>query len=254
MSVGWNPWHGCIKHSEGCVNCFVYRIDSRFDRDTSLISRTKSFDLPRKRRRDKSFAIEPGQTVYTCFTSDFLLEQADGWRDEAWAMMRERSDLHFVFFTKRIRRLPGLLPADWGEGYANVTIGCTVENQKRAAERMPVFLEAPIRHRLVICAPLLGPLDLSAWLDTRIAEVSVGGESGLNARLCRYDWVLEIRRQCIDKRVAFSFHQTGARLFKDGRLYRIKKPLQRAQARKAGIDYEPDDDHEQPAADDRQAD
>lgn len=239
MSAGWNPWHGCIKYSEGCVNCFVYRIDSRFDRDSSQISKTKSFDLPRKRRRNGSPAIESGQTVYTCFTSDFLLEHADGWRAEAWAMMRERPDLHFVFFTKRILRLPGLLPEDWGDGYDNVTIGCTVENQKRARERMPVFLDIPIQRRIVICAPLLGPLDLSPWLDARIDEVSVGGESGLNARLCRYDWVLEIRRQCVEKRVAFGFHQTGARFFKDGRLYRIKKPLQRSQARKAGINYDP---------------
>lgn len=61
--------------------------------------------------------IPSGETVYTCFSSDFLLSDADPWRPEAWAMMRRRSDLHFLFITKRIERLAALLPPDWGEGY-----------------------------------------------------------------------------------------------------------------------------------------
>ena len=36
--------------------------------------------------------------------------------------------------------------------------------------------------------------------------------------------------------VRFTFHQTGARLRKDGRIYRIPRYLQHEQARKAGID------------------
>ena len=19
----WNPWHGCVKYSEGCMNCYI---------------------------------------------------------------------------------------------------------------------------------------------------------------------------------------------------------------------------------------
>ena len=34
MSVSWNPWHGCRKISEGCRNCYVYRQDSRHDKDS----------------------------------------------------------------------------------------------------------------------------------------------------------------------------------------------------------------------------
>jgi protein gp37 len=53
----------------------------------------------------------------------------DPWRDECWAMIRQRPDLHFIFLTKRIDRFVQCIPDDWGEGYDNVTVGCTVENQ-----------------------------------------------------------------------------------------------------------------------------
>ena len=36
-SALWNPWHGCHKLSEGCRNCYVYRIDSRHEKDASEV-------------------------------------------------------------------------------------------------------------------------------------------------------------------------------------------------------------------------
>ena len=78
-------------------------------------------------------------TVYTCFSSDFLLDAADEWRGEAWAMMRLRSDLHFFMITKRIDRLMSVVPDDWRTGYSNVTLCCTVENQERADYRLPLY-------------------------------------------------------------------------------------------------------------------
>ena len=75
------------------------------------------------------------------------------------------------------------------------------------------------------------------WLDQRIEEVSVSGESGPYARVCDYEWILDLRQQCLEKDVPFRFHQTGAKLLKDGRLYRIRRPFQIAQACKANINY-----------------
>lgn len=152
-------------------------------------------------------------------------------------MMRERSDCWFYFFTKRIDRLAECLPPDWGEGYDNVMIGCTVENQERADFRLPIFLSLPIKHRSVIVAPMLERVDLSKWLGSGIEEVSAGGESGAHARPCDYAWILDLRRQCVENNVPFSFHQTGAHFIKDGRLYNIERKFQKAQARKAGIDF-----------------
>ena len=70
-------------------------------------------------------------------------------------MIRIRSDLRFFFITKRIDRLMQVLPPDWGGGYENLAVGCTVENQAMADYRLPLLLDAPLRHKLVICAPLL---------------------------------------------------------------------------------------------------
>ena len=235
----WNPWHGCKKYSEGCLNCYVYRTDNRHDRDASEVKKNREFDKPICRKRNGEYKLQTKDIVYTCFTSDFFLEQADEWRKEAWAMIKERSDLRFLIITKRIERFGVSLPDDWKEGYDNVIICVTAENGRRAEQRLPIFLELPIKHKIIICEPLLSSIDLSPYLDGQIENVTVGGESGNNARICEYDWVLDIRRQCIEAGVSFNFKQTGAFFKKDGRVYHIERRFQHAQAKKAGINFKP---------------
>ena len=214
-SFNWNPWHGCKKISDGCKYCYVYRQDGAHQKDASLVSKTSFFKLPISKNRQKEYKIPSKSMVYTCFTSDFLLEQADEWRKDAWKMIKERSDLMFFFITKRVDRLMDCVPDDWNDGYDNVIIGCTVENQDRADFRLPFFLSAKIKHRVIICAPILGDINVSKYLCNKdIEELSVGGESGEDARICNYDWVLSLSKQCKDAGVPFSFHQTGARLVK----------------------------------------
>lgn len=239
----WNPWHGCTKISPGCKYCYVYRQDEMYGAEisSSLCRKTGQFDLPVKKKRDGSYKIPSGKIIFTCFTSDFLLKDADEWRQECWKMMRLRDDCYFYFFTKRIDRLKECLPSDWGDGYENVLIGCTVENQEMADYRLPIFKSLPIKHKSIIVAPMLEHINISKYLDDDIYEVSVGGESGVYARPCNYDWILDLRRQCVEKKVAFRFHQTGAHFIKGGKTYRIKRGYQLVQARKAGIDYLVDD-------------
>lgn len=235
----WNPWHGCTKISAGCKYCYVYRQDEMYgsERSSSECRKTANYNLPVKRRRDKTWKIASGKLVFTCFTSDFLLKDADEWRPECWKMMKERSDLMFFFFTKRIDRFMETAPADWGDGYPNVIVGCTVENQQMADYRLPIFQTLPIRHKAIIAAPLLGSIDLTPYLDETIEEVSVGGESGVDARPCDYDWVLAICEQCVEKKITFRFHQTGAHFIKEGKLYKVRRCHQLSQAHKANIDY-----------------
>lgn len=234
--AGWNPWHGCRKISEGCLHCYVYRMDAAHGKDSSQIAKTQAYDLPIRKNRKGQYQIPSGETVYTCFTSDFLLEDADPWRMTAWDMIRARQDLRFYFVTKRIHRFWNCLPPDWGEGWEHVYVSCTVESQQQAEKRLPLFLQAPIRHKSILCEPLLGPIELSPWLTQEIEEVSAGGESGPEARVCRYEWVQDLSRQCHRAGVPFHFRQTGALFEKDGRLYRIPRQYQSSQARKAGID------------------
>ncbi len=237
MQGTWNPWHGCIRYSEGCANCYVYRRDDSFGKDASEIRRTKEYDILTRKKADGSYLFLPdGGCTLTCMTSDFFLAEADAWREHIWNDIRTRSDIFFTIFTKRILRVGSCLPADWGNGYANVRLLCTVETQRRADERLPVFLELPAKHKGIVCEPLLEAIDLFRYLGPQIDSVSVGGESGPGARACDYSWVLSLRDQCADAGVSFHYHQTGAALLKDGKLYRIPRRLQELQARKAGID------------------
>lgn len=224
------------------MHCYVYRGDESHGNPerASECRKTANFGLPVQKKRDGSYKIEPGSFIYTCFSSDFLIKDADEWRPEAWRMIRERSDCTFFFYTKRIDRMNEVLPEDWGDGYENVTVGCTVENQKMADCRLPVFLSAPIKHRCIGVEPMLEKINLRPYLaDGSIEQVSLGGESGPEARLCDYEWVLDVREQCVESKTAFYFHQTGAFFRKGDRSYRIPRKIQGSQARKAGIDYNP---------------
>lgn len=242
MSVMWNLWHGCHKVSEGCANCYVYRGDARRGRDSSVVEKTRNFDMPLKRNRKGEYKVPSGTTVYTCFTSDFFVEDADPWRVEAWEMIRQRDDLRFMMITKRIDRLNVCLPEDWGEGYEHVTICCTVENQRMADYRLPIYKAAPIRHKVIICEPLLGPIDLGEGIGEWVEQVVTGGESGYSGiRECRFEWVMGLRAQCLRNNIGFWFKQTGAKFIRDGRLYNIPRRLQHSQARKAGINIDTPD-------------
>lgn len=233
----WNPWHGCHKISAGCANCYMYRRDAEFGKDSSVVTKTSTFRLPVQKKRDGSYKLQGSGYVYTCMTSDFFVEEADAWRAEAWRMIRERSDLRFFIITKRIDRFTVGLPEDWGEGYDNVTICSTCENQQTADVRLPVFLSLPIKHREIIHEPMLEEIHIEPYLESgKINAVVCGGESGDNARICCYDWILSTREQCIRSNVPFHFKQTGAKFKKDGKIYLIKRSLQMAQAKKANID------------------
>ncbi len=234
----WNPWHGCKKISSGCQNCYMYRTDAKYGRDSRTVARTAGFHLPVQKKRDGSYKLNPSdRLVWTCFTSDFFISEADEWRYECFEMMRIRSDLHFFLITKRIDRFLVCLPDDWDmqNGWENVTVGCTCETQERADYRLPVFLKMPIRHKVIICEPLLEKIDISPYLGSNIEQVVAGGESGYYARLCRYEWITSLRRQCVEAGVSFRFKQTGALFEKNNKLYHIERKYQHSQAAAADL-------------------
>lgn len=237
MSVTWNPWHGCHKISPGCKNCYVYRKDSVFDRNSAIVTKNSTFNLPIKKNRKKEFKISKGELVNTCFTSDFFLEEADSWRIDAWKMIKERTDLKFFIITKRPDRFYFSLPEDWKDGYDNVEIACTVENQEMADLRLPIFLKLPIKHKAIAVSPILENIDLTPFLNEDIEIVVLGGESGKFSRICSFDWVLNIRNQCINANVPFLFHQTGSKLLKDNKVYNIPRKFHHLQAKKANINF-----------------
>lgn len=237
MSVTWNLWHGCHKFSEGCLNCYVYRGDKKYDRITEVVVKTSKFWAPIEKNRKGEYKIKSGEMIYTCFSSDFLISDADEWRKDAWDMMRTRSDCMFLFITKRIERFHLCVPPDWNEGWDNVIVVCTCENQKQFDYRMPIFLDAKIKHKGIALSPLISRIDVTKFLTEEIEQVIVGGESCGNPRVCDYNWVLEIKDACVKKNVSFYYQQTGTYLKKDGKVFKIARKFEHAQSRKANINF-----------------
>lgn len=230
----WNPWRGCHRHSEGCKFCYIHKGDAKKGIDTNVIVKSEKFDAPTAKNKKGEYRMKSGQLVYVCFSSDFLIEEADPWRKDCWQMMKERSDLTFLFLTKRIERLEACLPENWGDGYDNVVVGCTIENQEHADERLSIFSKLPIKHKNIICQPMISQMDIRKYLEG-IELVVVGGESDKMARPLDYDWVLDVRQQCIEAGVHFEFRQCGTNFIKDGKNYHLSVRDLCSQAKKANI-------------------
>ena len=231
----WNPWRGCRKCSDGCLHCYIHKGDARRGVDTNAIVKTKDFGKPTERLKNGSYKMKSG-IVYTCFSTDFFIEEADEWRSDCWRMMKERSDCTFLFLTKRIDRFMECIPSDWNDGYDNVVVCCTIENQKNADYKLEIFNRLPIKHKCITAQPLLEYVNIEDYLDG-IELVVVGGESDYNARPLDYAWVLALRDQCIRKNVSFEFRQCGTHFIKDGKQYKLHTKDLCSQARKAGIDF-----------------
>ncbi len=233
----WNPWHGCRRISEGCDHCYMYYLDGKRGVDTSRVTRTASFDLPLRRDRRGRWKLPSGMELYVGLSTDFFIEEADAWRDEAWSIMRQRPDIAFRILTKRAHRMRRCLAADWGEGYENVMLSVTCENQRQADLRLPLLLDTPARHKGFMAAPFIGPVDASAYLASgQIEEVVCGGENYDGARPCHYEWVESLARQCEHAGASFCFMETGSVFVKDGRTYSIpSKRVQSQQAFRSGL-------------------
>lgn len=84
------------------------------------------------------------------------------WRDDLWALIRACKHLDFLLLTKRPQNIRKYLPEDWGNGWPNVWLGTTVENQEQADRRIPILLEVPAAVHFLSCEPLLGEVRLSS--------------------------------------------------------------------------------------------
>jgi protein gp37 len=217
----------------------MYFLDRMRDKNGAEIYRTQNFSYPLDTDRNGNYKIKSGEMIRVCMTSDFFLEQADEWREEAWDIMRMRSDVKFFLLTKRPHRVAKCLPIDWGDGWDNIFFNVTAENQRRADERIPILLELPFKHKGVMCAPFIGRVSMEKYLQSgQIEQVICGGENYDGARPCNYDWVRLLRRECEQYGVSFTFIETGTKFIKDGRLYTLpSKRLQSEMAFKSGISF-----------------
>ena len=222
----WNPWIGCRRVSDGCRNCYMYREQTRYGKDPSDIHRTTTSTW----RQVKKF--EPGAFVFVCSWSDFFLQDADPWRDDAWRVIEGRPDVTWVVVTKRPENISDRLP--WGDGvpWPNVIGVVTIENQEMANLRVPLLLRSNFAVRGVSVGPMLGPVDIASaagvtfWDDpvAGIRWVICEGESGPNARPMSPADARALRDQCVEAGIPFFFKQWGA-WGPDGRRYHREKAL-----------------------------
>ncbi len=180
-----NFWGGCKKVSPGCKFCYMDRLYSRFDRDPREVLRAPDdrFNAPMK-------DLEP-KLIFTCSMSDFFIEEADEWRDDAWSVIKNSPQHTYQILTKRPERIAECLPEDWGKGYPNVWLGVSVEAQAYVS-RMEILSGIPAAVRFVSAEPLLEELDLLVKGEDghRIIDdfdwIIIGGESGFNTGKHRY--------------------------------------------------------------------
>ena len=195
----WNPWHGCVKVSPGCTHCYMYRAKRRYGQTPNVIVRSKTtFSAPLK--------WAAPTLIFACSWSDWFIEQADQWRDEAWNIIRCTPHHTYQILTKRPERIRNHLPDDWGDGWLNVWLGVSIENQNYV-NRKSILHGVPAHVRFISAEPLIGPLSLGD-LDG-IHWVITGGESGAQARPMNPVWVHSIRDQCVAAEVAFFHKQNG---------------------------------------------
>lgn len=108
---------------------------------------------------------------------------------------------------------------------------CTIENQENTNRKLSVFQKLPIKRGIITAQPFIADVDIEPYLDG-IERVVVGGDSDKDARVLDYNWVLNIREQCIRKHVSFEFRQCGTHFVKDGKLYNLSVKNLCSQARK----------------------
>jgi protein gp37 len=219
----------------------MYFLDRVRDKNGRDIYKTKgSFNYPLQKDKFGNYKVKSGEQIRVCMTSDFFLEEADEWRNEAWDIMSRRKDVVFFLLTKRPERVLKCLPKNWGDGWENIFFNVTCENQRRADERIPIMFKLPFKHKGIMCAPLIGEVSIEKYLsDGQIEQVLCGGENYDGARVCNFDWVKKLRGECEAHNVTFCFIETGTNFLKDGKIYRMpKKQVQSQMAYKSRMSFQ----------------
>jgi len=226
--LSWNPASGCTPISEGCAHCYA-RTLAENKRGTRAFP--VGFDVVEKPHK----LMEPARVkapsfIFTNSMTDMFHEAiSDSYRDRVLDVMRSVPRHTYQVLTKRALRAAEFFATREVPGA--MWLGCTVENQRRASERIPVLQSIPAPLRFLSIEPLLGAIDLRGQLDG-IGWIIVGGESGCHLsdqRVCenralvrrgtngrpwvpredRVAWVRDIRDQCSEAGVPFWFKQWG---------------------------------------------
>jgi len=228
-----NFWWGCQRVSPGCEHCYaetlaVTRRKLKVWGPPSTTERVRMKGIWRDVAKWNAEAAAAGvrKRVFVSSMADVFEDhpQIAPWRAEALALLESCTSLDVQLLTKRPQNIRAMVPPAWLTSWpAHVWAGTTVEDRRRAAERIPHLLDVPARVRFLSCEPLLEDLDLRPWLTRKpvlgvpasrgVQWVIVGGESGSDARQFGVSWAEGIIAQCRDARVPCFMKQMGDRPF-----------------------------------------
>ena len=214
----FNPWRGCQKVSPGCTNCYAEAMTLRFNRGGwgPGVERTaqseKYWQQPAKWERAAKKAGERRRVFCGSMIDVFDNAAPLGARDRLWKEIRESGSLDWLLLTKRPENIAKMLPDDWvmfPNGYPNVWLGISAEDQERYDHRWPILARIPAVVRFISYEPALCPVGVMNGSGKYPDWVICGGESGPGARPMSLDWARWIRNECDDLGIPFFFKQWG---------------------------------------------
>jgi protein gp37 len=241
----WNPLVGCTKVSPGCDNCYAETLVNRFaGHNRAFPNRFDVVTMRGEKMLTQPLRWKRPRRIFVNSLSDlFHKDVPDEFIASVFAVMARAPQHTFQLLTKRHARMRALLsddgwvqevaeeivaqtiedglgsfdPPEFGDWWPlpNVWLGVSVEDQHWANIRIPALLDTPATVRWISAEPLLGPIDLSNYLDMlwhreALDWVVVGGESGPGARPMHPQWARDIRDCCAAGRVPFLFKQWGS--------------------------------------------
>ncbi|ASQ11079.1 DUF5131 family protein [Sinorhizobium meliloti] len=207
----FNPWIGCQKVSPGCDHCYAEGWAERFGtvtwgphgarRRTSAATWRSPSAWPRiiDGRRPRIFCA----SLADVFDNRVPRE----WRADLFALIQAMPWFDWLILTKRPENVAAMLPDDWNDGWANVWLGISAEDQAHYDRRWPILADIPAAVRFVSYEPALGPLSISGHPDVPDWLIA-GCESGKGARPANSDWFRSIRDECTATDTAFFLKQT----------------------------------------------
>jgi protein gp37 len=219
----FNAWMGCDKVSAGCDNCYAEAlVGGRMGYTGDRTVWGPAPHTPRHRTAASTWAnvskwnshaetAGVRRRVFCGSLMDFFEDHPtpNAIRPEVFALIHRTPHLDWQLLTKRPQNIARFLPDDWGDGYSNVWLGCTIEANiyvGRAAQLTAV----PAVCRFVSYEPAIGPLD-KLPLDG-IDWLIYGGESGPGFRPHNVQWARDLRARCDAAGVSFFYKQSPGRL------------------------------------------
>lgn len=223
----FNPWRGCTHVSPGCENCYAETLAARFPANLGtwgaggerVIASEAYWRQPLAWNRAAEKAGERRRVFCASLADVFeggrrdLIEP----RIRVFDLIERTPHLDWLILTKRPENAQVFFESYPEAVMPNVWLGVSVEDQRRADERIPILLETQAAVRFLSCEPLLGSVRISPEMlrtyesDNGIDWVIVGGESGPGARPMDLAWARSLVDQCADADVKCFVKQLGAR-------------------------------------------